>query len=304
MTNAEQTPYQPGVLTPLGPDVAVVLAPNPSPMTLWGTNTYLIGHKSLAVIDPGPNDPAHLAALCKAIDGRDVRHILLTHSHIDHSPLACVLSDVVGASVYAFGDSSAGRSPVMSALADQGLTGGGEGIDHDFRPDVCLADGADIIGEWGQIRAVHTPGHIGNHLCFVWNDAVFTGDHVMGWASSLVSPPDGDLTDFMQSCDKLSQIGANRYYPGHGAPIMHPAKRLEWLIQHRKMRESEIRKALENGPATVVSLTKAVYADVAPALLPAAERNVFAHLVDLHERGIVRAYPSLSNTAEFQLNKG
>jgi glyoxylase-like metal-dependent hydrolase (beta-lactamase superfamily II) len=303
MTNAVQTPYQPGVLTDLGPNLAVVLAPNPSPMTFWGTNTYLIGNARLAIIDPGPDDPAHLAALLRAIDGREVTHILLTHSHLDHSPLARPLAEAIDASIYAFGDSSAGRSPVMSTLAAQGLAGGGEGIDHDFCPDVCLTDGAYVTGDWGQIQAVHTPGHIGNHLCFVWGDRVFTGDHVMDWASSLVSPPDGDLTDFMQSCAKLSKIPADRYYPGHGALIARPAARLDWLIKHRKTRESGICKVLEAGPATVTSLTNTVYADVAPALLPAAKRNVFAHLVDLHERHIVRANPSLSETAEYQLNK-
>lgn len=301
MTNAVQNPYLPGVPMHLAPDLVCILAPNPSPMTHWGTNTYLVGRDSLAIIDPGPNNSAHLAALIDAIDGRPVEHILLTHSHLDHSPLARPLAEATSAPVLAFGDSTAGRSPVMMALAQQGLAGGGEGIDHDFKPDVHLADGAMITGGWGQMQAVHTPGHIGNHLCFVWKDVVFTGDHVMGWASSLVSPPDGDLTDFMQSCARLEQVSTTCYYPGHGAPISDPATRLNWLISHRRGREQQILEVLHSGPQTVPDLTKAIYIDVAPALLPAAERNVFAHLVDLTEHRIIKAIPQLSLTAEFHV---
>lgn len=285
----------------LAPDLALVLAPNPSPMTYLGTNTYLLGRKTLAIIDPGPDDPAHLKALVDAIDGRPVTHVLLTHSHLDHSPLARSLADLTQAPVYAFGDSRAGRSAVMARLAAEGLAGGGEGIDAAFQPDHFLNDKAEIKGDWGQITALHTPGHIGNHLCFRWGTAIFTGDHVMGWASSLVSPPDGDLTDFMTSCTRLSMLDATVFYPGHGAPVTDPAKRLAWLISHRKARESQILAALQDGPAHPHDITKAVYHDVSPALLLAAQRNVVAHLIDLHERGIVGAKPQLSASAVFHL---
>lgn len=301
MTTTAQDPYLPGAPTIIAPDLVCVLAPNPSPMTYWGTNTYLVGDTTLAIIDPGPNSPAHLEALLRAIGGRPVEHILLTHSHLDHSPLSRALAQAVDAPVLAFGDSTAGRSSVMTALAQQGLAGGGEGIDHDFAPDICVADGAVVKGQWGQMQALHTPGHIGNHLCFIWQDAVFTGDHVMGWASSLVSPPDGDLTDFMRSCTRLKTVAATRYYPGHGAAITDPIARLDWLIAHRQSREGQLLDALGAGPSTVPALTKAVYVDVAPALLPAAERNVFAHLVDLTGRGVIVAMPQPSPSAEFSL---
>jgi glyoxylase-like metal-dependent hydrolase (beta-lactamase superfamily II) len=287
----------------LADDLQLVLAPNPSPMTYLGTNTYILGRDTLAIIDPGPDDPNHLAAVEAAIAGRPVSHILLTHSHLDHSPLAATLRDRLAAPTYAFGDSRAGRSAVMQQLAEEGLAGGGEGIDHRFSPDRALRDGDVLSGAWGQITALHTPGHIGNHLCFVWNDAIFTGDHVMGWASSLVSPPDGDLTDFMASCSKLQGHGARVYYPGHGAPVMQPAARLAWLIDHRKKREAQILTTLTKKPATPAQITGAVYHDLAPGLTKAAERNVFAHLVDLYTRGIVSAVPQLATGATFALRE-
>lgn len=269
-------------------------------MTFWGTNTYLIGTDTLAVIDPGPADMQHLDALLAAIADRPVTHIFVTHSHLDHSPLARPLAKAVGAPVFAFGDARAGRSPVMSALAAAGLTGGGEGIDADFVPDQCLVDQDIVGGAWGEIRALHTPGHIGNHLCFQWGQTLFSGDHVMGWASSLVSPPDGDLTDFMLSCEKLRTIDAAIYHPAHGAPIIAPAARLSWLTDHRKAREAQILEHLSFDALRVTELTRRIYTDVSPALLPAAERNVFAHLVDLTERGIIEAEPTLAITAEYR----
>jgi len=292
---------QAGVPLPLSADLTLVLAPNPSPMTYLGTNTYILGRSDLAIIDPGPDDSAHLKALLRAIDGRPVTHIFVTHSHLDHSPLARPLSDATGAPVLAFGDHLAGRSAVMDQLAAGGLVGGGEGIDHGFRPDQRLADGAEITGEWGTLAALHTPGHIGNHLCLAWGHAVFTGDHVMGWASSLVSPPDGDLTDFMASCERLANCPAKIYYPGHGAPVTDPMDRLRWLVTHRQTREAQILQALATGRATAAALTRTIYHDVAPALLPAAERNVLAHLIDLHGKGKVGASPALTADPIFAL---
>jgi len=180
----DPAPYPVGKPVQLAPDLHCVLAPNPSPMTFWGTNTYLIGDAALAIIDPGPADMQHLDALLAAIAGRPVTHILVTHSHLDHSPLARPLAEAVSAPILAFGSAQAGRSDVMTRLATSGLTGGGEGIDSEFTPDDRLPDQAIIEGPWGAIRALHTPGHIGNHLCFQWDEFLFTGDHVMGWASS------------------------------------------------------------------------------------------------------------------------
>ena len=290
-----------GVPLMLAPDLVLVLAPNPSPMTYLGTNSYILGTDDVAIIDPGPDDPAHMSALRAAINGRRVTHILVTHSHLDHSPLAGPLSRETGAPVHAFGDSRAGRSTIMKQLAQDGLTGGGEGIDTGFTPDITLQDGEMIDVAGKPLTALHTPGHIGNHLCFLWGDAVFSGDHVMGWATSLVSPPDGDLTDFMQSCARLQHVAASAYYPGHGAPVADPKARLAWLIAHRREREAQIIAALSAGPANVADLTQKIYTDVATLLLPAAQRNVFAHLIDLAGQGKVIADPVLGVDAAFTL---
>lgn len=302
MSIPAETSYPVGEPFTLAENLQVVLASNPSPMTFWGTNTYLLGKDCLAIIDPGPENAQHFSALRAAIGTRSVQHILVTHSHLDHSPLARSLSRHCGAPVLAFGDHRAGRSNVMKSLAADGLTGGGEGIDTAFAPDIHLADGDIVGGDWGEVRAIHTPGHIGNHLCFHWQDVLFTGDHVMGWASSLVSPPDGDLTDFMRSCRTLQKIDVAKYYPGHGPVITGPTARLHWLLAHREGRETQIRDALVDRQLTVPALARLIYDDVAPALLPAAERNVFAHLIDLVERGLVEALPRLSNDALFRLN--
>jgi len=291
---------EPGRLEQLEPRVWRILAPNPSPMTYRGTNTYLVGTKNLAVIDPGPQSEAHLEAILSSLrPDQSISHILVTHSHLDHSPLAPALSQRCGAPIYAFGDSSSGRSRIMQSLIDLGMRGGGEGIDRAFRPDVQLRDGAVLDGGDWQLEVLHTPGHLGNHLCFALGDACFTADHVMGWASSLVSPPDGDLTDFMASCARLMQRQWRIFYPGHGAPITEPAARLAWLISHRKTREAEILAKLQQSPARAIDLTRAIYLDTPEALLPAAKRNVFAHLVDLTGRELVHPQGAIDQDAVF-----
>ena len=290
-----------GVSLQMQDGLACVLAPNPSPMTYWGTNTYLLGWDSLAIIDPGPLDTDHLAALIVAIDGRPVSHILVTHSHLDHSPLARPLAEATGAKIYAFGDSRAGRSAIMQDLAAVEQLGGGEGVDAAFSPDVLLADGDLIEGHDWQLRVLHTPGHFGNHVSFIWGDVAFTGDHLMGWASSLVSPPDGDLTDFMASCAALVRTGVSRAYSAHGAPIKDAQARIAEIVTHRKSREAEILSALGAGAATPSQLTKRIYVNVAPALMPMAERNVLAHLIDLTSRGHVAPIGRISATAQYDL---
>ncbi|WP_299626516.1 MBL fold metallo-hydrolase [uncultured Tateyamaria sp.] len=290
-----------GVAMDLGQGVRRIVAPNPSPMTYRGTNTYLIGTRDLAVIDPGPMDHDHLEAILSACaPGQRVTHIIVTHSHLDHSPLAAPLSERTGAPVYAFGHATAGRSAVMTELAASGLVGGGEGIDHGFVPDVELEDGQLIIGKDWQLEVIHTPGHLGNHICLGLGDLCLTADHVMGWASSLVSPPDGDLTDFMASCARLRSRGWSRFLPGHGAEIATPAARLDWLIGHRQGRETAILAALGNGAKTASALTRAVYTDTPAALLPAAERNVLAHLIDLMGKSTVQALGPLQADTLFQ----
>lgn len=287
----------------LEPELRLILAPNPSPMTYLGTNTFLLGTDRLCVIDPGPDSDSHLAALMRAIGAAQVSHIVVTHNHLDHSPLAKRLAAVTGAPIYAFGTHLAGRSPIMAELARHGLAGGGEGIDEGFAPDICVQDGETLVGSDWSLTAIHTPGHIGNHLSLQWNDAIFTGDHVMDWASSLVSPPDGDLSDFMASCAKLQAIPARIYYPAHGAPIQTPKARVDWLIGHRHGREAQILTVLADVPATAKQITQIIYTDVPAGLFLAAERNVFAHLVDLAQKGKVTAQSTLSQTAIFQLSE-
>ncbi len=277
-----------------------IVAPNPSPMTYRGTNTYLVGTRDLAVIDPGPVSDAHLQAILDAVEpDQKITHIIVTHTHLDHSPLARALADQTGAPVLAFGDAQAGRSPAMVALAASGMTGGGEGIDTEFQPDQIVDDGDFINGSDWQLEVLHTPGHIGNHICLASGDVCFTADHVMGWASSLVSPPDGDLTDFMESCAKLEDRDWRVFYPGHGDAIHSPMERLDWLIDHRLNREAAILELLEDAPATAMELAKAIYTETPPALLGAATRNVLAHLIDLVGQTEVSAIGPISENAQF-----
>ncbi len=280
-----------------------IVAPNPSPMTYRGTNTYLVGARALAVIDPGPASEAHLKAILAAV-GPDQRisHIIVTHTHLDHSPLARPLSVQTGAPIYAFGGPSAGRSAIMQELAKAGDIGGGEGIDRDFAPDICVKDGDMIDGDGWQLEVIHTPGHLGNHICLRLGEICFTADHVMGWASSLVSPPDGDLTDFMASCEKLARRDWAQFLPGHGEVISEPTARLKWLIEHRKQREAQILEALQTGPSTAADLAERIYVDTPKALLGAATRNVLAHLIDRLQTGEVKQEGALTPAAIFKLS--
>lgn len=294
-------------LVELEPGIRRLRAPNPSPLTADGTNTYLVGTGDVAVIDPGPwagagaGDDAHLAAILAAL-GPDERvsHIFVTHSHLDHSPLARPLADATGAQIHAFGPSSAGRSETMNHLAKTGDLGGGEGTDHDFDPDVLMADGDTVTGNDWRLTALWTPGHFGNHLAFATGDVVFSGDLVMGWATTLVSPPDGDLTEFMASCRRLAQRDDRAFYPGHGAPIDAPKARIDWLIVHRLEREAQILAALDQGLCTVARMTDHIYTEIGPHLIPAARRNVLAHLIDLISSGRVVATGTLGPETIFQ----
>jgi glyoxylase-like metal-dependent hydrolase (beta-lactamase superfamily II) len=284
-----------------GAELRHVLAPNPSPMTFRGTNTWILGRGEVAVIDPGPASAAHLAAILAALDpGESVGAILVTHSHLDHSPLAGPLSAETGAPVLAAGPSDWGRSPAMEALARSGGAGGGEGVDPAFAPDGRIAEGDTLEGGWGRIEVLATPGHMANHLSFAWSDALFVGDTVMGWSTSLVSPPDGDMTAFMETLERLAARADRVYYPGHGDPVDAPAARVAELIAHRRAREGQIRTALDAlGSASAEELARAIYTDVDPVLLPAAARNVLAHLLDLHERNLAATEGPLASGARF-----
>lgn len=291
----------PGVSVDLDTDVRLLLASNPGPMTHWGTNTYILGQGQVAVIDPGPESDAHLTAILRATKDEVITHILVTHAHADHSPLARRLSDIASAPILGFGPPEAGRSALMQTLAQANLLEGGEGVDQVFRPDKTLRDGDRVIGQDWELKVHHTPGHFAGHLAFALGDRIFSGDHVMDWSSTLISPPDGDLGAFMATSKALKALRPSRLYPGHGGPIDAVEDRLTWLINHRLAREKAILQALTSGPLTLSEITEQIYTEVPPHVLPAAARNVFAHLIDLVERNQLQPIPELSTKAQFRI---
>lgn len=294
------TPPSVGTVESIAPGLRRVIAPNAGPMTHWGTNSYILGEGFVAVIDPGPEDAAHLEALLTATSGEVISHILVTHAHLDHSPLARALSVKTGAPVYGFGSPEAGRSATMIKLAQAGVSGGGEGVDAAFVPDVVVQDGDVIDGAGWSVRVLHTPGHFAGHLAFHCPAGIVSGDHVMDWASSLVSPPDGDLAAFMATSQRLLDLAPARLFPGHGNVIEAPKERLEWLMAHRRSRETAILEVLDPTAQSLDDITGAVYTDIPTKMLPAAARNVFAHLIDLVDRNEAEATPDLGVSAMYK----
>jgi len=268
-----------GVAIAIDPLVTRVLAPNPSPFTYTGTQTYLVGTTDLAVIDPGPDEPEHIEALTAAIAGRKVVAILCTHTHRDHSPGAAPLKAATGAPII-------GCAPL--SLADAGPRADAS-FDGNYAPDRVLGDGESVTGPGWTLTAVATPGHTSNHLCFALPEsgALFTGDHVMGWSTTVVSPPDGDMAEFMASLDKLMQREDRIYYPAHGEPVEKPHRFVRGLIGHRKQREGQILRLLKADVQAVPALVERMYVGLDPRLTGAAGRSVLAHLIDLRARGVV-----------------
>lgn len=284
-------------------DIFRILSPNPSPMTYTGTNTYIVDDGEIAVIDPGPKIQEHYDNILEVIGEKPVKYIFLTHSHIDHSPLAADLSIKYNTPVYGYGPSDAGLSKTMLKLISDGYQSGSEGIDHNFNPDYLIKDGEYFELNETSIIAIHTPGHMGNHVCFQCDEVLFSGDHIMGWATSMVSPPYGDLTQFMNSCRLLEDINISLILPGHGEPVDDPKERIKYLIRHRLEREQQIKSTLQHNPLNALEITELVYIDVDKSLIPAATRNVFAHLLDLNERGFVVFEGIISETMKVRLIK-
>lgn len=267
-------------LEQIAPGVRRVLAPNPGPFTYSGTQTYIVGERRLAVIDPGPDDPAHLDLLLRAIGDARVEAILITHNHLDHSPAAPVLKAETGAPVI-------GCAPL--ALDDRGPRSDA-GFDLDYAPDAVLSDGESVAGEGWTLTAVATPGHTSNHLCFAFpeGEALFTGDHVMGWSTTVISPPDGDMIAYMDSLQKLRARRDRVYYPTHGPPVTRPAQLVRGLVAHRRQRERQILDLMSEGIADIPAMVGRMYASIDPRLHPAAGRSVLAHLIALEREGRVR----------------
>ncbi|HLJ52540.1 MAG TPA: MBL fold metallo-hydrolase [Rhizomicrobium sp.] len=270
-----------GRLVAVTPLISRVVANNPGPFTFKGTGVHIVGDKHVAVIDPGPNIPEHIEALQRALAGKRVTHILVTHCHSDHSPAAKPLKQWSGAKTYAFGPHGSGRDEFEAKVEAGG--------DLDFVPDVRVKDGELIRGDGFTFECVHTPGHTSNHMCFALKEeqALFTGDHIMGWSTTVVTPPDGNMTEYMASVKKLQARADKTLYPTHGAPVGEPKPFLAAYLEHRYEREAQILAAIKDGLDTIPAMVARMYANVDKGLHAAAARSVLAHLIKLEDEGRV-----------------
>ncbi len=268
-----------GIPIQLEPLVTRVLAPNPSPYTYTGTQTHIVGMRDLAVIDPGPTDPGHIDALIRAIDGRPVTAIVVTHHHRDHSPATRPLQAITGAPIV-------GAAPFDRADAG---TRADASFDLAYVPDRVMAERDTVTGDGWTLEAIATPGHTSNHLAFALPQtrALFSGDHVMGWSTTIVSPPDGDMAAYMASLEKLMGRDDRVYYPGHGEAIDTPQRLVRGMLGHRKQREGQILRLLRDGAQPIPAMIGRMYVGLDARLVPAAARSVLAHLYDLQARGLV-----------------
>lgn len=285
-------PY--GELVEVAPRIRRILARNPSPFTFKGTGVYVVGGRRAAIIDPGPAIGEHLEALKRMLDGIEITHILVTHTHLDHSPAARFVKDWTGAATYAFGPHGGGTGDGVKVE---------EGADRDFVPDVAVRDGEVISGDGFTIECVFTPGHTSNHMCFALREerALFSGDHVMGWSTTVVAPPDGDMARYMASLDKLLARDDRTLWPTHGGPVRDPKNFVAAYIAHRKEREAQILACLRDGLSLIPEIVARLYADIDPRLHAAAGRSVLAHLIQLVGEGRVRADDPPGISARYRL---
>jgi glyoxylase-like metal-dependent hydrolase (beta-lactamase superfamily II) len=282
-----------GVMVEVTPMIRRIVANNPGPFTFKGTGTYVVGHGKVAVIDPGPDDPAHVDALLAALEGEEITHQLITHTHIDHSPAAKLVKERTGALTYGFGPHGSGKYEKGAVVEAGG--------DQEFVPDEVIIGGDVVEGEGWTFDCVHTPGHTSNHLCFHLREenALFPGDHVMGWSTTVISPPDGDMADYMASLRVLSERDDEIYYPTHGAPIKRPQKYVRGILVHRKMREAQILDCLDRGLCIIPEMVTRMYKGLDPRLTGAAGRSIFSHIIDLTERGVVVSKGVIDMNSEY-----
>ncbi|MEL6967497.1 MAG: MBL fold metallo-hydrolase [Pseudomonadota bacterium] len=268
----------------MAPLVARITANNPSPFTFHGTNTYLLGQKSVAVIDPGPPDDAHYAAIIAGIAGRDVSHIIVTHTHMDHSPLARRLAAETGAPVFAEGPHRPARPLQIGEVNPLDAS-----ADMDFQPDIAVTEASRIVGDEWELVTHLTPGHTANHAAFslVDTDFLFSGDHVMAWATSIVAPPDGAMADYMNSLDTLLGAPQTTYFPGHGGRVFDAHRFVRALKAHRRMREQAVLDQIRKGIHEIPAMVAIIYRQTDKRLHQAAGLSVLAHIEDLVARGAV-----------------
>jgi glyoxylase-like metal-dependent hydrolase (beta-lactamase superfamily II) len=289
--------YEYGKSERLSPLIRRVLARNPGPFTYKGTGTYIIGTGKVAVIDPGPDLAAHVDALLDAVAGETITHIVVTHTHADHSPAAAAVKAATGATTYGYGPHGSGRAAESFGGATE------EGGDRSFVPDVEMREGDAVEGPGWRLEAVETPGHTSNHLCFALPEerTLFSGDHVMGWSTSVITPPDGDMASYMRSLQKLLERDDATYWPTHGPSIVAPKPHVEAFIAHRRERSDAILKALAQGNDTIPAIVAQVYVGLDRKLTGAAGRSVLAHLIELVEERRVECDGPPSSSARFRL---
>lgn len=288
--------FEYGKIEQVAPGIRRLVANNPSPFTFHGTGTYIIGSGSVAVIDPGPRDPEHIDALLKGLGDERISHILVTHTHMDHSPGCALLREHTDAPMVGYGPHGAGK-------AEDGVVVE-EGGDMDFTPDVTARDGDVIEGDGWSVECVYTPGHTSNHLCFSYREqsALFTGDHVMGWSTSIVSPPDGDMAQYLDSLHKLLDRSDSTYWPTHGAAITEPKPLVRAFIEHRREREQQILDRLKAGDTRIDVMVPTMYVGTPEFMYPAAARSVFAAIAYLVQRGDVLCDGEPTLTSEYRLS--
>jgi glyoxylase-like metal-dependent hydrolase (beta-lactamase superfamily II) len=287
-----------GEVETLSPSIRRIVANNPGPYTFHGTDTFIVGRGEVAVIDPGPDDQNHVDAILKALEpGERVSHLVVTHTHSDHSPAARELQDRTAATSYGFGPQLRVDDPDPTTVVFNDPEADPEpskptprGRDVDFKPDEILRDGDVVEGAHWRLEAVHTPGHASNHLCYSLHEeqVLITGDHVMGWSTSVISPPDGNLGEYLASLEKLlARPQESRYLPAHGPEIRDPHVYVRALLAHRRERSEQILAVLESGPSTIAEMVPRIYATTRKVLWPAAASSVYAHLLHLYQIGLV-----------------